>query len=374
MGKRTEFLYLSEQDLLKAGVLDSKRCVDVLDEMFQLMGQGDYIMGGPRANEHGIRMSFPKEPQFEGMPADGPDRRFMAMVAYLGGRFHVAGEKWYGSNIVNPSRGLPRSVLMVMLNDVDTCEPIALMSGNLISSIRTGSVPGVAVRYLAKKESRTCAVIGAGPVNKACVQGIMVDAANVDTITIYDVFPETAEKFAKWVEETYQVKAVVAESTEAAVSDADIISVAASRLKPVIIEDAWLKPGSTLILTGVAQVAERYWNDATIVFDNNKLHMANMEDAHRCDTDPREAYKTMMNGVLYQMVEDGKLPALETMPSLGDIACGKLPGRTDDKQRIAVVTGGMATEDVAWAYDLYLRAKEMGLGQKLLLWDEPHWS
>ena len=68
MGKRTEFLYLSEQDLLKAGVLDSARCVDVLDEMFQLMGQGDYIMGGPRANEHGIRMSFPKEPRFEGMP------------------------------------------------------------------------------------------------------------------------------------------------------------------------------------------------------------------------------------------------------------------------------------------------------------------
>ena len=149
---------------------------------------------------------------------------------------------------------------------------------------------------------------------------------------------------------------------------------AASRLKPVIIEDAWLKPGSTLILTGVAQVAERYWNDATIVFDNNKLHMANMEDAHRCDTTPQEAYKTMMNGVLYQMVEDGKLPALENLPSLGDIACGKVPGRVSDDQRIAVVTGGMATEDVAWAYDLYTRAKEMGLGQKLLLWDEPHWS
>ena len=41
MGKRTEFLYLSEQDLIQAGVLDSKRCVDVLDEMFQLMGKGD---------------------------------------------------------------------------------------------------------------------------------------------------------------------------------------------------------------------------------------------------------------------------------------------------------------------------------------------
>lgn len=93
MGKKTEFLFLNEEEMIKAGVLDSARCVDVLDEMFQLVGKGDYIMGGPKHNEHGIKLSFPKEPQFEHMPADGPDRRFMAMIAYLGGRFHIAGEK-----------------------------------------------------------------------------------------------------------------------------------------------------------------------------------------------------------------------------------------------------------------------------------------
>ena len=120
MGKRTEFLYLDEDDMIKAGVLDSEACVNTLDEMFQLLGKGEYIMGGANHNEHGIMITFPDNPQFEGMPANGPDRRFMAMVAYLGGRFKVCGEKWYGSNIINPSRGLPRSVLMVMLNDPDT--------------------------------------------------------------------------------------------------------------------------------------------------------------------------------------------------------------------------------------------------------------
>ena len=176
MGKCTEFLYLSEEEMIKAGVLDSARCVDVLDEMFQLVGKGDYIMGGPNHNEHGIKLSFPKEPQFPNMPADGPDRRFMAMVAYLGGRFNIAGEKWYGSNIANTSRGLPRSVLMVMLNNVDTGEPVALMSGNLVSAVRTGSVPGVGVRYLARKDSEIIGLIGAGPIQKACLQGFLVDA------------------------------------------------------------------------------------------------------------------------------------------------------------------------------------------------------
>ena len=64
------------------------------------------------------------------MPLDAPDRRFLAMPGYLGGRFHIAGMKWYGSNINNPQIGLPRSVLMVMLNNVETGEPVALMSTN----------------------------------------------------------------------------------------------------------------------------------------------------------------------------------------------------------------------------------------------------
>lgn len=370
----SEFLYLSEDELIQAGVLDSKRCVDVLDEMFQLLGKGDYIMGGPRNNEHGIKISFPKEPQFPNMPADGPDRRFMAMVAYLGGRFHIAGEKWYGSNIINPSRNLPRSVLMVMLNDVDTCEPVALMSGNLISAVRTGSVPGVGVRYLARKDSKVCSIIGAGPVNRACFQGIMVDAVNVKTVVIYDVFPENAQKFADWAKEEYGVQGVIASSTEEAVRAGDIISVAASRLKPVIIKDEWLGKGSTILFTGASQTEESYWQSTKLYFDNTKMHAAYMEDAHRGDVSPDVAYQGMMGGVIYQMIEAGKLPPIEEFPSLGDVACGKIPGRTSDDERIALMTGGMPTEDVAWAYDLYVRAKEMGLGQKLKLWDQPHWS
>ena len=142
----------------------------------------------------------------------------MAMLAYLGGRFKVCGEKWYGSNIINPSRGLPRSVLMVMLNDPDTCEPIALCSGNLISAVRTGSVPGVGVRYLARKDAEVCSVIGAGPIQRACFQGIMVDAKNVKKLVIYDIKPEAAEAFGQWAKETYHVEPVIAASSDEAVS------------------------------------------------------------------------------------------------------------------------------------------------------------
>ena len=176
MGKHTEFLYLNEEDIIKAGALDYARCIDVEEEIFKLLSTGDYVMGGDNHNSHGITVKFPKESPFPNMPVDGPDRRFMAMPAYVGGRFNVAGQKWYGSNIINPTRGLPRSILMVMLNDVDTCEPIALMSGNVISSVRTGCVPAVATRYLARKDASVITCIGAGPVGKACFEAIILEA------------------------------------------------------------------------------------------------------------------------------------------------------------------------------------------------------
>ena len=187
MDKRTEFLYLNEEDMIKANVLDSARCIDVEEEIFGLLSKGDYVMGGDSHNSHGIAIKFPEESEFPNMPLDGPDRRFMAMPAYLGGRFNVTGVKWYGSNIINPKRGLPRSVLMVMLNDTDTCEPIALMSANLVSSVRTGCVPGVGVRHLARKNAEVCTCIGAGPVSKACFEAIKIEAKYLNEVLFYDL-------------------------------------------------------------------------------------------------------------------------------------------------------------------------------------------
>ena len=58
---KIEFLYLSEEDMIQAGVLDMKKCVKVIDEMFKVVGKGDYLMGGPNENEHGIMLWFPEE-------------------------------------------------------------------------------------------------------------------------------------------------------------------------------------------------------------------------------------------------------------------------------------------------------------------------
>ena len=56
----TEFIYLSEQDTIDAGVLNAPRCVDVCSEVFELLAKGDYLMGGSNHNSHGMGLVFPK--------------------------------------------------------------------------------------------------------------------------------------------------------------------------------------------------------------------------------------------------------------------------------------------------------------------------
>lgn len=180
-----EFLYLSEEDMIQAGVMDAARCMDAMRDTMSLFGKHDFLLGGPRGDEHGLQVNFPGKSEIPGFPLDdGPDRRFNAMPAYLGGRYHIAGQKFYGSNNHNLRKGLPRSILMVTLNDVDTGAPVCYMQANLESAMRTGAMPGMAAAYLARKDSKVLSLIGPGAINKCALLCYMEALPEIDTIKL----------------------------------------------------------------------------------------------------------------------------------------------------------------------------------------------
>lgn len=43
---RIDFLYLNEEDMIKAGVKDMAGCIKSMEDMFKLLYKGDYRMGG----------------------------------------------------------------------------------------------------------------------------------------------------------------------------------------------------------------------------------------------------------------------------------------------------------------------------------------
>ena len=64
MDTAIKFLYLSEPDMIKAGVKDMKSCVDVMEDLLITLYKGDYVMGGANHNSHGCMIMFPDDPQF----------------------------------------------------------------------------------------------------------------------------------------------------------------------------------------------------------------------------------------------------------------------------------------------------------------------
>lgn len=370
---KIEFLYLSEEDLIKSGVLEMDACVETIDKMFGIIGEGDYLMGGPKENEHGIMLWFPEEKRFENMPVAGPDRRFMSLISYLGGDFNIVGEKWYGSNISNKDKGLPRSILTVTLNDVDTGQPLAFMSGNLVSAMRTGAVPGVATRYLAHEDAKVLAVVGTGVINKACVQAILYAKQDIEMIKVFDIDPKRSQAFIDELQDDVEADLEVSYSMEACIRDADIVSVATSGAKRPEIKDEWVKDGCLITLTGTAKLSENFYKENTIVADNWKMHEAWYQDAFERPNGMESITNWAPTGDILKMIHDGKLKD-KVFHNLGDIALEGAGFRKSKKEKIVFVTGGLSTEDTAWAYHVYKNALKNSIGQKLKLWDQPYWA
>lgn len=379
MDSKVEFLFLNEEDMIKAGVLDADRAVDTIGEVITLLSEGDYLMGGRAHNDHGVQLIFPEKSDIPNFPlADSADRRFMAMPAYLGGRFHMCGEKWYGSNGNNRSIGLPRSILMMMLNDVETGKPLAYMSGNLLSSMRTGAMPGLAAKLLARDDSKVLTLVGPGVICRSSLRAIMSQRFDIDTIKIKGSSPTSANaiKMKEYIEENYpQVKNIVlCKDMEEALKDADIITEAVSCKEGEWPEykREWLKPGALVISTSTFNMEHKSIVDLKKVIDNYGMYENYAEEDNvGYDENGNRLHTGCMGEDFVYMVQDGLIER-DSLTTFGEIIRGKKPGRESDDEIILVSIEGMPTEDVAWAYECYTYALVHDIGTKLKVWDRPY--
>lgn len=374
-----DFLYMSEPDMIEAGVTDTVGCVETMEEVLKLLDDGDYRMGGENGNSHGCMVFFPDDPKYDrfpNMPKDGPDRRFMCMPAYLGGKFDMAGVKWYGSNVENREKGLPRSILMVTLNDKETGAPIAHMSANLISAYRTAAIPGVGVKHLAREDAEVLGIVGPGVINSITIETFAKLRPSLHTLKIKGRGRASIDRCIEYVKEKCpQFTTIeVVETIEDCVKGSDILSFATStptggESTYPYIDPAWIKPGALICGPGAMTTSEELIMDpkTKLVVDNTGLYEAWAEEY------PYPTFETwfLIGSKFTDMIYEGKLEA-SRMEDLGAILNGKIPGRADDDQIIIYSIGGMPIEDVAWGKTIYDRAIERGIGTKLNLWDKPY--
>lgn len=373
MDTRIKFLYLSEPDMIKAGVKNMDQCVEAMEDLLVTLNKGDYVMAGVNHNSHGAQVIFPDDPQFEGMPKNADDRRFMAMPAYLGGKYQMAGMKWYGSNCENKASGLPRSILMMMLNDKDTGAPLALMSANLVSCYRTGAIPGVGAKYLAGKDSETVTIIGPGVMGRTCLLAFLSVCPKITTVKVKGRGQRSLHAFEEFVKKECPLiqQVIVCDSMEEAVKDSDIICVTSTApVKeidfPYIAED-WVKKGALICLPSAARFDDDFLiNRCKKVVDNYKLYEAWAEEF------PYPSYEMVqiIGSKFTDYLHEGRIQQ-EDIVDIADIINKKHPGRESDDEIIVYSVGGMPVEDIAWGGTVYRNALKEGIGVELPLWDQP---
>lgn len=369
---RIDLRFLSETDMIAAGVTDMPACVDTMEETLRLVDAGDYRMAGPEANSHGAMVAFPEQSPHPGMPLNAAHRRLMAMPGYLGGSFQTAGCKFYGSNPANRELGLPRSVLMFSLCDKDSGAPLAYMSANLLSAYRTGAVPGVGARHLATTNARSVGIVAPGVMNRTTLEAFAAVRPGLDTLTIAGRSRESVERYVAWVREQLpQFTTIrVVDSVEAAVRESDLISIApttpAGSANYLRLEQDWLKPGAVVSLPADIMVSDELLRTARHVGDHRGLYEAWRSELPH----PAHEHVGLHGMLLLDRIEEGSLDDA-VFESLPDIMAGRTPGRTSDDEVFLFSVGGMPVEDIAWGTVVYRNAVRRGIGTVLNLWERP---
>jgi N-[(2S)-2-amino-2-carboxyethyl]-L-glutamate dehydrogenase len=339
-GPSTAFLYLSQEDVVAAGGTDMAAVMDVIEEAFRVKAAGQVFMP-PK-----VMITWSDEPGTEELHG-----RIMAMPAYVGGGFDVAGLKWIPSVPANPARnGLPRANALVLLSDRETGLPLAVMDGTVVSAMRTGAVTGVAVRRLAQAGADTACLLGAGVLAHTQLDALRIAMPGLRQVRVYDPRGDRCEQFCRDRAGATGLDVGPAATAEEAVRGAAVVVPATMAVEPSFAPE-WLEEGVTVVLVSSldAPPALHAVTDLLVVDDWE----------HESTHAGRYAERLVAAGIVRAGGED----AVE----LAAVVTGAHPGRTGDRDRIVVSPVGLGMDDVVTAKHVLDRARAAGLGTELRL-------
>ena len=142
----------------------------------------------------------------------------------------------------NAARRLPTLHALVVWLDAATGAPLALMDGSTITAMRTGAASGVATRLLARPDSATLAVIGAGGQAEWQVRAVLASRP-IGRVLVHARTAAARASFAERMTEEIGVPVEAAVSAELAVREADVVCCATTSVEPVF-DASWLRPGT----------------------------------------------------------------------------------------------------------------------------------
>ena len=316
-------LFLTEQDIRKTKVT-MKDVIDIVEDIFAQYGT-DTIEMAPRA---GI---YPR-----------PESFTQALLARVNA---AAGAKIVSVFPSNKGSGLPVTTALIVLTDSTTGVPLAVMDATWITAMRTGAVTAVAAKYLARRDAREVAIIGAGIQGRGNLLALATMLPQLLEARVYDVRPEASSLFIEDMKNTISLKMRSVGTCRDAIEGADIVvtGTAVFKERNALVRRDWVKLGALIAPLEVDRALE-----ASLVYKPDLLVVD--------DTAQTLAFQKM------GCFAEGP-PTIHA--ELGEIVSGKNSGRRKESDIIVAMNVGLAVEDIAVGHHVYRRATERDIGQRL---------
>lgn len=221
-------LYLNDKEMRKA--VEYEEMMNAIEEAFLCYRQGNYHMP-------------------DRYTVCSQNKKMLYMPCFAK---DVIGTKMLAEFPENPAKGLPYLSGLMILNDQETGQPVAIMDGSTLTALRTGAVGGVAIRHLAYPDSKSVGLVGCG------VQGLhqLVYACQVRPIQkcyLYDAYRKNygdfVERLLKMTGLSERSVTLCSDSREVA-ENSDIIITATQAQTPVFPEDPSLFQKKCIVAIG----------------------------------------------------------------------------------------------------------------------------
>jgi len=254
---------------------DIEGCMDVVRAAYLAHGAGHSV------NPNSCFLRFPNRPA----------ARIIALPAYLGDAFDVAGIKWISSFPENVTHGIPRASAVLILNNYANGYPFACLEASIVSATRTAASAVIAARACAegRPQPRALGIVGNGLIARYVYEFFLRTGWTFPHIRLYDATPGESRRFSGRLELEAHHEVVYEEAVEPLLRESDLIIFATTADAPYV-HDASLFAHNPIVLnislrdlgTDVILISYNVVDDIGHVLNaNTSPHLTEQRVGHR---------------------------------------------------------------------------------------------
>jgi len=272
---------------------------------------------------------------------DVPDKGgdFRAMPACID---NMAGLKWVCVYPNNKENNLPTVMATIILSDPNTGCTLAIMDGTYITNIRTGCAGGVAVKYLARSNSSTIGLIGAGIQADTQLLAIHKVLPEIKEVRVFDTDENKALMYAYRMIKELDIDVRPVKTLKEA-TEVDILVTTTPSRTPII-KEIHVKPGTHINAIGADAPGKQ------------EIEYGVLKKAKVIVDDIEQAYHS---GEINVNLSQGLMTTADIFGTLGEIVAGLKSGRENNDEITIFDSTGLAIHDIICAKLVYEKAKEI---------------